>query len=189
MKAHPEAPRFLGAPTHPLQTASAASRPISTARPASAPPNTAVTSFLLQVTSQAPARFRPPACHRHLASNSSRPNPTFADPAGRQRSGKSRDRLQIVYGGTWVTGRPGAAFQFQEQSHLAQRRGRSLAALTWGPPAAHGLGRPAPGAGGSTCQLTSIRRPKIRNGEGKPFHSKALSSRIACHTVCRSRTT
>lgn len=47
----------------------------------------------------APARSRPPACHRHLASNSSRPDPTSAAPVGRPRSRKPRVRQQIAHGG------------------------------------------------------------------------------------------
>lgn len=137
----------------------------------------------------APARSRPPACHRHLASNSSRPDPTSAAPVGRPRSRKPRVRQQIAHGGRVGHREAGAAFQFQEESRLARRRGHSLAALTWGTPAAHGLEKTAPGAVGLPCLLTSVTCPEIRNGEGKPFHSKALSSRIAGHTVCRPRTT
>lgn len=137
----------------------------------------------------APARSRPPACHRHLASNSSRPDP----PPQPRWAGRAAESLasdsRLLTGGAWATGRPGAAFQFQEQSRLAQRRGHSLAALTWGTPVAHRLEKTAPGAVGLPCLLTSVTRPEIRNGEGKPFHSKALSSRIAGHTVCRPRTT
>lgn len=161
-QAHPEAP-VSQAPTRPLQTASAASGPISAAGPAAAPPNAAVTSFLLQVTSRAPARSRPPACHRHLASNSSRSHP--ASPT--RRAGGAAERLvsdSRLLTGARAAGRPGAAFQFQEQSHPPQRRGHSLAAP--------GLGKATAGAVGLTRPLTSIRRPKIRNGEGNPSAGK-----------------
>lgn len=83
----------------------------------------------------APARSRPPACHWHLASNSSRPDPTSAAPVGRPRSRKPRVRQQIAHRGHVGHREAGAAFQFQEESRLAQRR-------PWPQPRGPNLGDP-----------------------------------------------
>lgn len=64
----------------------------------------------------APARSRPPACHRHLASNSSRPDP----PPQPRWAGRAAESLasdsRLLTGGAWATGRPARPSNFRRKA-------------------------------------------------------------------------
>lgn len=64
----------------------------------------------------APARSRPPTCHRHLASNSSRPDP----PPQPRWAGRAAESLvsdsRLLTGGTWATGRPARPSNFRRKA-------------------------------------------------------------------------
>lgn len=130
--------------------------------------NAAVTSFLLPVTSQALALSRPPACHWHLASNSSRFKPVLSRhtmPATAEQS--SHRRMRWLKGGRAQVARGKAG----SLSHSARWPRPHCSDL--GAPTAHPLEKILPDAVGVTSPAdTNHVSKKLEPRKGSPSIEK-----------------